>query len=277
MNFANIFTEIEKVDPEFYERTSERRDIFKNFAKNGKRIALTALPLALGSVFQKAYGQTPPSVVDVLNFALTLEYLEAGFYNTGVGTAGLINSTDLPGFKIIQAHENEHVALLQGAITASGGTPVPQPTNVDYTGGGGTGTGPFAGVFSNYTIFLAVSQTFEDTGVRAYKGQAPNLLMNAVLTTALQIHSVEARHASYVRQVRGVRPWITEATSDIPSPYDAAVAANYAGEDNAAQAGINIVGIGGNAGITMDEATQAFDEPLSMAQVLAILQPAFLY
>lgn len=70
---------------------------------------------------------------------------------------------------------------------------------------------------------------------------------------------------------------MTEATSDIPAPYDAAVAANYAGEDNAVQAGINIVGIGGNAGITMDEATQAFDEPLSMAQVLAILQPAFLY
>ena len=58
---------------------------------------------------------------------------------------------------------------------------------------------------SDYSVFLEVSQVFEDTGVRAYKGQAPNLLGNqVVLTAALGIHAVEARHASTVRFIRGV-------------------------------------------------------------------------
>ena len=63
-------------------------------------------------------------------------------------------------------------------------------------------------MFSNFKTFAAVSQALEDTGVAAYKGQAPGLVGGgALLTTALQIHSVEARHAAEVRIVRGVRPW----------------------------------------------------------------------
>jgi hypothetical protein len=60
--------------------------------------------------------------------------------------------------------------------------------------------------FNNYTQFLALSQAFEDTGVRAYKGQATNLISTPdLLTAALQIHSVEARHASEVRRLRGLK------------------------------------------------------------------------
>jgi rubrerythrin len=58
--------------------------------------------------------------------------------------------------------------------------------------------------FTDYQQFLALAQAFEDTGVRAYKGQAANLMSKPdLLTAALQIHSVEARHASEVRRLRG--------------------------------------------------------------------------
>jgi len=115
--------------------------------------------------------------------------------------------------KVIGDHESEHVTFLKSTITAAAGTPVNKPV-FDYTA-----KGTFADVFTNYQTFLAVAQTFEDTGVRAYKGQATNLMSNNdVLTTALNIHSVEARHASQVRQANNfgdVKPWITLNQSEL--------------------------------------------------------------
>ena len=91
MNVQNIINQIEKVDPEVYEKLDTRRDVMKGFAKASGRIALAAIPLALGSMFQKAYGQSNTTLIaDTLNFALTLEYIEANFYIKGVATSGLI-------------------------------------------------------------------------------------------------------------------------------------------------------------------------------------------
>jgi hypothetical protein len=136
---------------------------------------------------------------------------------------------------------------------------------------------------------LAVAQTFEDTGVRAYKGQADKLMSNNdVLTAALQIHSVEARHAAKLRQMRRalgaanlvpasvtLQPWITLAQSGIETGNagaNAAIQLSYAGEEVTTQAGANIVNIGGQT-IAANEASEAFDEPLTMAQVLTIVDP----
>jgi hypothetical protein len=99
---------------------------------------------------------------------------------------------------------------------------------------------------------------------------------NDVLTAALQIHSVEARHAAHIRQMRkangfgDVKPWITGKDSGI----GAAVQASYDGEDLTTQAGVQIVGINGQS-ISASAATEAFDEPLTDAQVLAIVSPFF--
>jgi hypothetical protein len=120
----------------------------------------TVRPFALAALADTAL---PQGIVDVLNFALTLEYLESSFYNAGVGTSGLIPASDLAIFQQIQKHENAHVAFLESVL---GSAAVAKPT-FDFTAGG-----MFADVFSNYATFQAVSQAFEDTGVRAYKGQA---------------------------------------------------------------------------------------------------------
>ena len=276
MNFFNLFNEIETKDPEGYEELNNRRDLLKKFTGKAGKIALTALPFAVGSLFEKSYaGASTTTVLGILNYALTLEYLEQEFYYTGLQQPSLI-PTGAEYFMIdtIQTHEKEHVAFLQTTIKSLGGTPVSKP-KFDYTAGSGSGNGPLADVFTNYETFLAVAQVLEDTGVRAYKGQAPTLVQGgAYLTAALDIHSVEARHASAIRQLRydrafaTVKPWITLGDPGISSAFNS----NYGGEQNTIQAGVQIVDING-FNISDEAASEAFDEPLSSTRVLALVQP----
>jgi rubrerythrin len=297
MNLQNIITEIEKVDPEVYDRLDTRRNVMQRFAFAGKVLAAVAVPFALGSMFKKAYGQTPADVLDVLSFALTLEYLESEFYKQAVASpaAASASAADRAALTVIRDHENAHVAFLRSAITASGGTPTTMTAaNFDFSGGSGpggpgNGLGPFASAFTVYPVLLAVAQTFEDTGVRAYKGQAGRLISNNdVLTAALQIHAVEARHASKVRLMRRMlaapnlipagttlQPWITLSQSGIDTGNagaNAAIQKSYAGEEVVAQAGVSITNINGQT-VAAPEASESFDEPLTKAQILDIVDP----
>ena len=270
MNLLHILDEIEKFDPEMTDRLDGRRGAIKKFTSYAGKVALLAVPFSMGSMFKKAYGQSTTSILDVLNYALTLEYLEAEYYTMGAAAANLVPAGPATGaIATIRDHENAHVNFLKTAITGAGGTPVSKPT-FDFTAGGA-----FANVFSDYDTFLAVAQAFEDTGVRAYKGGAGLLMSNnAVLTAALNIHSVEARHASHIRQMRkargaNVKPWITgKDLGGLPS----ATQPIYDGEENTKQANIEIVNING-MDISADDASEAFDEPLTMQQVLAIVDP----
>ena len=282
MNLQNILSEIETTDPDVYDRLDTRRNAMRSFAKTSGKIALASIPFALGSMFQKAYASpTAPTdlVLDTLNFALTLEYLESNFYIKAVASGIIPAGDSINSLTTIRDHENEHVNFLKTAISAAGGTPVMfTADSFDFTAGG-----TFANVFTDYGTLLAVAQTFEDTGVRAYKGQAPNLISsNAYLTAALQIHSVEARHAAHLREMRQaagflvpagvtVKPWITLAQSGIGTT---AVDASYAGEDNVTQAGVTITNIGGQ-NISAAAASEAFDEPLTKEQITAIVTPFF--
>jgi len=287
MKIENIINEIESVDPEIYERLNGRRSAMKNFAKFSGKVALASLPLAFGSMLNKAYGSptgTKDAISDVLNFALTLEYIESEFYKAGYaaatsGTLAIPAGAPLTSILTIRNHEIAHVNFLKTAITSLGGTPVSfTAASFDFTA-----KGNFMNVFTDYALFLAVAQTFEDTGVRAYKGQAGNLMSNNdILTAALNIHSVEARHASHIRQMRkangglvpagvDVKPWITLNQSGIGS---AAVQASYNGEELTTQAGINIINIGGKV-ISASAASEAFDEPLTKEQVVSIVTPFF--
>lgn len=275
MNFHHIFGALEKADPEVYERMDTRRKTLQRFAGLGTKISLAALPFALGSLFQKAYAGTrnvADTPVEILNYALTLEYLESEFYAQGnaKGTALIPAGAATSALATIGAHESAHVAFLTAAIKGASGTPVAKPT-FDFTA-----KGTFLDVFINYNTFLAVAQTFEDTGVRAYKGRAAELVKGGdLLTAALNIHSVEARHASHIRQMRkalssslDLKPWITGKASGI----GAAVQASYDGEENTKQATIEITNING-MGTSVNAATEAFDEGLTKDQVLAIVAP----
>lgn len=279
MNFSNILSAIAEADPEVFERTSTRRPIIRNWMKG---VALTALPVALGGLFNKAYGKKTDAITDILNFALTLEYLERDFYQMAIdasigipaGQEPLIPpGLDQQAIIEIGGHELKHVQFLQQALISMGEIPVNTPT-FDFTAGN-----TFPNIFSDYPTFLAVAQVFEDTGVRAYKGAAPSLIGNNVLTSALQIHSTEARHAAHIRATRrdnpsalnsgNIKPWIIGNESNISGGIGME---SYVGEDNTLQANVQISGINGLQ-ISEDAATGAFDEPLSSDEVAAIVAP----
>ncbi|MEJ7811174.1 MAG: ferritin-like domain-containing protein [Gemmatimonadaceae bacterium] len=267
-------TILDTIDPEIAGRMTRRDALLRGAALTSgaaATVAWASMPLALATMAKGAFAQggLPANIIAVLNFALTLEYLEAEFYNRGAAAPGLIPAADFQIFDQIRKHENAHVNFL---LSVLGNAAVPKPT-FDFTAGNGSGNGPFVGVFSNYEIFKAVSQAFEDTGVRAYKGQAPNLISNkAILTAALRIHSVEARHAAEVRKLRGVTPWIQGNQTDIPGTQ-----MTYAGEENTVQLGIDLVALVRTTLpqflILPEGIAAAFDEPLTAAQVLAIVDP----
>ncbi|WP_181304350.1 ferritin-like domain-containing protein [Rufibacter sp. XAAS-G3-1] len=276
MNIFNILTEIEKVDPEVYARFDSRRRVFKHLGGFGKKLAAAAIPVAFGAVFNKAYGQgtSNAAIISILNFALTAELTDSTYYRKVLEANGAaLPATFKTGLTLIRDNELGHVATLQAAITALGGTPVTiAETRLDFTAGG-----RLPNPFTDYATVLALGQAFEDTGVRAYKGQAPGLMTNdMVLQTALQIHSVEARHAAYFRRMRRDsqnlatnQPWITMKDRGGLPDWTQPV---YDGEELTTQATVPIA----TNGISADSASEAFDEPLDRATVIAILNNFYL-
>lgn len=247
---------------------TSRRDALRTAGRFSAGAALAAVPLfgMAKNVLASNYGLNLATDVGILNFALTLEYLESAFYRLGLDS-GVIEASDRPLFEKISADEDAHVAFLSSAISGAGGEPVSFDDDAfDFTGGDGDDDGAFD-PFSDYPTFLTLSQAFEDTGVRAYKGQAAMIESPDYLTAALQIHSVEARHAAAVRRIRGNQGWIP---NDQPGAI-AAIQPVYAGEDNVTQGGVNLSSA--LQGYTVEEITEAFDETLTMDDVLAIADP----
>ncbi len=246
---------LDTLDPELMDRVVTRRGAVSGISNTAAALAIASVPIGLGLFARQAFAQgtLPQSIIDVLNFALTLEYLEAEFYTLGVPE--VVPPADCAIMLQIMKHEVAHVALLKSVL---GSAAIAKPT-FDFTA-----KGMFPDVFKNYQTFLVLAQGFEDTGVRAYKGQAGALISNnAILTTALQIHSVEGRHAAIVRTLRNLKGWITRDVNDVP-----ALNAVYAGEENTVQAGVNTAVFA-----NVDAASEAFDEPLTKAAVLAIAAP----
>ena len=264
MNFIKLLESLS--NKELLSEKGTRRASFNQFKNVGKNVALASIPFGLAATSSKTKAATmnmasaafQASPTDVLNFALTLEYLEQEFYQKGLDS-GVIDADDMTVFQTISKHEDAHVEFLLAALGGDAGA---KPT-FDFTGApGGLNLDPF----NDYPTFMALAQGFEDTGVRAYKGQAGALANNNdLLDYALQIHSVEARHASQVRRMRGEKGWITKAENTLPTDF----AAIYAGEANTSQGGVQLAGMfgdfGGDAALT-----EAFDEPLTMDNVLTI-------
>jgi rubrerythrin len=246
------------LEPEIADQITSRRDALRRIG--GTLAATAGASVAFTAAAREAFAQTggpPEQVVEVLQFALTLERLEAAYYSMGLEEDGLIPGDVRVVFETIGGHEDEHVAFLEEALGDSAG----EAPELDFTAGG------MFDPFGSYETFLLLAQAFEDTGQRAYRGQAPNLVeAPEVLTQALTIHSVEARHAALVRSLRDLQGWIPQDQPGVP----AAVAPVYAGMDLTEKYGVDLTEL---SGAENDRITEAFDEPLTMEEVLAIAGP----
>lgn len=220
---------LDGIDPEIMDRVVSRRDAIRNGAFTSSRmaaaLAMGSVPVALAALARETFAQTPADILDALRFAFILENLENEFYKAVLGTSAVAaqNNAFAPvralipdpvkqSIQQIQKHEQQHVDFLKAVIPMFGGTPANITANdFDFTGGNGSGNGPFATATTNLDVLLLATQAFEDTGVRAYKGQAGRFLINGnnaadvALESALRIHSVEARHASKIRRIRRQR------------------------------------------------------------------------
>ena len=134
------------------------------------------------------------SDVEIANFALTLEYLEAAFYTEAAKKVPGMSGDLAALVKEIRDNETEHVDALTAVVKQLGGTPAAKP-GVD-----------FGNAFDSKDTFLKLANTFEDTGVSAYNGAAPSIKSVQILAAAGSIVQVEARHAALIRLQRGVSP-----------------------------------------------------------------------
>jgi hypothetical protein len=138
----------------------------------------------VGPFVAQALAMSGNSDVEILNFALTLEYLESTFYReakTRAKASGELKSL----ITMLAEDEQSHVEALTATIKKLGGKPVAEPK--------------FNFPYSNTAGFLKLAETFEDTGVSAYNGAAPSITEKAVLAAAGSIVQIEARHAAAIR------------------------------------------------------------------------------
>jgi hypothetical protein len=181
------------------ERLSSRRTLVGRSALLGggaAAVALTGIP-AFRAAAQTDSGtslEADPlfeTDIDVLNYALTLEHLETAFYRDALAQFAPEDfgaESIYPLLEQIAAHEAAHVEALTAAIADLGGEPVEEAT---YDFG-----------YTDAPSFLATAAAIENVGVSAYAGAAPSLVVltetPALVTAALGIHSVEARHAAFI-------------------------------------------------------------------------------
>ncbi len=166
-----------------------RADMFRKAAVGGG--TLLAGGVLLGGLPELAEARkSKKQDVAILNYALTLEYLEAEFYTQAVAKGGLSGPT-LQFATTVRDHENAHVTFLKSVLKSKA---VKKPTF------------DFKDTVTNQAKFQATAIVLEDTGVTAYAGQVHRIKQTVVLKAAASIHSVEARHAAWIRNLVGQPP-----------------------------------------------------------------------
>jgi rubrerythrin len=162
-----------------------RADFFRKAAIGGAGLVGGGVLLGLPAMAMASPSKKQD--VAILNYALTLEYLESAFYNEAVA-GGALNAEVLAAAKVVASHENAHVKFLKAAL---GSAAVKKPKF------------DFKGTTKDQAKFVATATVLEDTGVSAYSGQATRIYEPAVVKAAVSILTVEARHASQFRTLEG--------------------------------------------------------------------------
>lgn len=266
MNINDIIQQLGTTGAEDLEQKDDRRGLLKGF---GSKLAIAAVPFALGTLFSnKAQAQSKETIINILNYVLKAEQISDKLYTEAMLIDQLVPVDFKTQFEQVAAHTKSHIKILSDLIFELGGNAfMYDVAKIDLTGGRGNNAGPFYKALTSTEEFLILAQVLTESSSRIYKGQITEVLSDKVTVRALMtIHSVKARHAVFMRYMRNywigvdIKPWITGTNSDTTNP---SAQRAYAGETNVTQGGINVVGINGY-NISVDAASQAFDEPLAM-------------
>ena len=178
----------------FVHRPVSRRNALKGVGVTLATLAVTAAsPVSQGQAYASTLLQGL-SDLDILNFALTLEHLEAEFYKMAV-SGGKLSGQVLNVLTAVRDHEVAHVDQLTKVVTQLGGTPAQKAPSYNF------------GDMSTQDAILKTSETLEGVGVGAYTGAASLLKdKNTLLAAAASIEQVEARHFAAIRFLRGQSP-----------------------------------------------------------------------
>ncbi|MDN5747810.1 MAG: ferritin-like domain-containing protein [Pseudonocardia sp.] len=180
---------------EFREESSRR-----NFIKGAALVGVGATYVAVTSRDVTAFAQGSATDLEILNYALTLEYLESEFYMQGLA-GDLLSGRTRELVEPILDHEKQHVTTLTETIQQLGGDPVPKPMFVFPEG-----------TFTDESKFLTAASMFEELGVDAYQGQVANIDSPELLAAAAAIAGVESRHAAILADLSGGNPF--------PAPFE---------------------------------------------------------
>jgi len=173
-----------------------RRNFLRASAAAAVSTALVTFPqFQLGG---KAFAQSGNIDLDILNYALTLEHLEAKAYQT-VNQSGLMTGKAREYFMDFGAHESAHVVALTQTITQLGGTPVAAKESYTWP------------AFKTEQEVLTYFQVIEELGAAAYLGQATRITNPDILTAAVSIHNVEGQHAAVLSDLVGLPPAVAFA------------------------------------------------------------------
>lgn len=191
-----------------FENEQDRRGFLKYAGLVGVGAALAACASGSAGSSTPTPAQSASAVaphfsnddMGILNFALTLEYLEAEFY--AKGTTGSMLGDDAKYITPIAQHEAAHVQALTQTIQKLGGTPAKKP-NFKFPDG----------TFTDKAKFLATAQMFEETGVKAYHGQVTRIKDKTILGAAASIAGVESRHAAIIADILNKK--------QVPAPIEA--------------------------------------------------------
>ena len=178
-----------------------RGDVLRRAALGGG--ALLGSGAIFGALPALASSKASSGDIAILNYALTLEFLEAAFYTEAVAMGKLSGETKTFA-AVVKKDEVAHVKFLQSAL---GGKAVKKPKF------------NFKGTTANQATFQKTAMALEDTGVAAYAGQGPRIADKKVLAAALSVHSVEARHAAWIRDIVGSG----KAPVPAPAAFDTAM------------------------------------------------------
>jgi hypothetical protein len=165
--------------------------------------------LAPNALAASQFGRPPAKFgkgdIGILNYALTLEYLEAAFYNGATAAKLPLSAQGVVFLETVTKDENEHVKFLKKAL----GRKAAAEPKFD-----------FKGANTNPQTFMATAEVLENTGVHAYSGQALNIKTPAYVKAAVSILTIEARHASVIGLLNGSKGMITP-NGAFDTPYTA--------------------------------------------------------